>query len=127
MLTEQLDRNDYPWLQAGCSLHHIIDGIHQGKLVEVLAVKKTVDTNNDGSVDMHYLEIQSRRVDVDGNTILVNDTPIVTPKKTPGISHDAIANGMDPMVWTAERMEDAITRVLNLETNITAFAFMVNA
>ena len=127
MITEQLDRNDYTWLSAGCSLHRITDGIHKDKLVEVLAVKKTVDTNNDGSVDMHYLEIQSRRVDADGNTVLVNDTPLVTPKKNPGISHDAITNGVDPMVWTAEQMEDAISRVLNLETNITAFAFMVSA
>lgn len=127
MITEQLDRNNYPWLQAGRSLHRITDGIHKDKLVEVLATKKNVDTNNDGSVDMHYLEIQSRRVDELGNTITVNDTPLVTPKKNPGISHDAIANGMDPMIWTAERMEDAITRVLNLETNITAFAFMVSA
>lgn len=127
MITEQLDRNDYTWLAAGCSLHRVTDGLHKDKLVEVKAVKRAVDTNNDGAVDIHYLEVQARRVDADGNTITVGDTPLVSPKQIPGLSHDAIANGVDPMVWTAERMEDSITKVLNIETNINAFAFMVSA
>jgi hypothetical protein len=124
MITELMNREDYPWLEEGKSLHRVTDGIHEGKLVEVLAAQSTVDLNNDGVPDRHYIKLQARRVDDDGNTILVRDTPLILPETNPGISWDAMANGQDAMLWVAGHIDQAITKLLNLENNMGAFAFL---
>jgi len=113
------------WLKKGALLFEITEGEHKGKLIEVIASQVTKDIDNDNIIDVLVVQVEARRVNATGETVLSGSAPIRADLGKLTIMQAAIANGdINPTVYIAEKVQEVITKTLNLETSIGAFSFL---